>query len=56
MTQAFEKVMEEKTAKNESDESLGDMNARYFEEAMSLENAFEKVQSSDINFSSRFNF
>lgn len=58
MTQTFEKEIEKKTAKFESevDESLGDLNVRYFEGAMSLENAFEKIESSDINFSSRLNF
>lgn len=64
MTQAYEKVMEMKSPKieqvetpieSEVDELLGDLNPRYFEEAMSLEDALEKVYSSDIYFSSKFN-
>jgi len=64
MTQAYEKVMEMKSPKieqvetpieSEVDELLGDLNPRYFEEAMTLEDALEKVYSSDIYSSSRYN-
>jgi len=64
MTQTYEKVMEMESPKieqvetpieSEVDELLGDLNPRYFEEAMTLENALEKVYSSDIYSSSRYN-
>jgi len=64
MTQTYEKVMEMESPKieqvetpieSEVDELLGDLNPRYFEEGMTLENALEKVYSSDIYSSRRYN-
>jgi hypothetical protein len=37
------------------EEILGDLNPRYFEEDMTLENALEKVHSSAMNFSAKYN-
>ena len=48
MTQIIEKVMEKKGLKSEqieADEQLGDLNPRYFEEAMTPENALVKVHA-----------
>jgi len=66
MTQAYEEVMEVKSLeveeikhpevqRNEVDELLGDLNPRYYEEIISLNEAQERVYSSDINFSNQFN-
>jgi hypothetical protein len=59
MTQTYEKVMEMKSPKIEQaetpEEILGDLNPRYFEEDMTLENALEKVHSSAMNFSAKYN-
>jgi len=69
MTQAYEEVMEieiieieeiehptaQESVESEVDELLGDLNPRYFEETYSLEEAQNKVNSSDFNFSSSFN-
>ena len=66
MTQAYEKVMEMKSLEveefirpevqeNEVDELLGDLNPRYFEEVIPLNEARERVYSSDIHFGSQFN-
>jgi hypothetical protein len=65
MTQAYEKVMEieieieqpevEAPIESEVDELLGDLNPRYFEEAMTLQDAQQKINASDISFSSKFN-
>ena len=59
MTQIIEKAMEMKSSKIEQaeiqEEILGDLNPRYFEEAMTLENAMEKVHSSAMNFSAKYN-
>ena len=66
MTQAYEEVMEVKSLEveeikhpevqeNEVDELLGDLNPRYYEEIISLNEAQERVYSSDINFSNQFN-
>jgi len=58
MTQTYEKAMEMKSQKVEQvkmDESLGDLNPRYFEEGMTPENALEKVHSSAMNFSAKYN-
>ena len=60
MTQAYEKVMEIEGPKVEQiesqiseeskmDELLGDLNPRYFEEAMAPENALDKVYSTKIS-------
>lgn len=57
MTQIIEKVMEKKSPKSEqieADESLGDLNPRYFEEAMTPENSLEKVKASQGGFGGRF--
>ena len=67
MTLTYEKVMVMKRPEVEEievqtpleyemDESLGDLNPRYFEESISLKAAKEEIYSSDINFSSKFNF
>ncbi|MCK4284573.1 MAG: hypothetical protein KAX18_00145 [Candidatus Lokiarchaeota archaeon] len=66
MTQAYEEVMEVKSLeveeiehpevqRSEVDELLGDLNPRYYEEIISLNEAQERVYSSDINFSNQFN-
>ena len=66
MTQAYEEVMEMKSLEieeieqpevqeNEVDELLGDLNPRYFEEAISLSEAQERIYSSDFYFNSQFN-
>ena len=55
MTQTYQKVMEKKSLKVEQAEKLGDLNPKYFEEGMSLENALEKVHSSAMNFSAKYN-
>ncbi|MHA1883475.1 MAG: hypothetical protein ACW96S_00365 [Promethearchaeota archaeon] len=65
MTQTYEKVIEieieieqpevETPIESEVDELLGDLNPRYFEEAMTLEDARQKINTSDISFSSKFN-
>ena len=69
MTQAYEEVMEieiieieeiehptaQESVESEVDELLGDLNPRYYEETLSMEDAHNKVYSSDINFSSSFN-
>ena len=59
MTQTYEKAMEMKSSKVEQaekpEEKLGDLNPRYFEETMTLENAMEKVHSSAMNFSAKYN-
>ncbi len=60
MTQAYENVMEMEGPKVEQiesqiseeskmDELLGDLNPRYFEEAMAPENALDKVYSTKIS-------
>ena len=69
MTQVYEEVMEieiaeieeiehptaQESVESEVDELLGDLNPRYYEEILSMEDAHNKVFSSDINFSSSFN-
>jgi len=55
MVQIYEEVMVEKVEKIEEAESLGDLNPRYFEEGMTPENALEKVHSSAMNFSAKYN-
>ncbi len=66
MTQAYEEVMEMKSLEieeieqpevqeNEVDELLGDLNPRYFEEAISLSETQERINSSDFYFNSQFN-
>jgi len=63
MTQAYENVMEieieqpevEAPIVSEIDELLGDLNPRYFEEALTLEDTRQKINTSDISFSSKFN-
>ncbi len=66
MTQAYEEVMEMKSVEieeikhpevqeNEVDELLGDLNPRYYEESISMNEAKDRVYSSDINYSNQFN-
>ncbi|MHA2122633.1 MAG: hypothetical protein ACW990_15630 [Promethearchaeota archaeon] len=66
MTQAYENVMEmiieieqpevEAPIESEVDELLGDLNPRYFEESMTLEDARQKAYTSDVSVSSSYNF
>lgn len=61
MTQIYEKVIVKKSKKieeteNQVDESLGDLNPKYFEEAIHLEEAKERIEASDIYAGSKFNF
>jgi len=62
MTQIYEKVLVEKVEKIEEaeyqdeDESLGDLNPKYFEEGLSLEEAKERINASDICAGSKFNY
>jgi hypothetical protein len=66
MTQAYEKVMEiiieieeyevEAPIESEVDELLGDLNPRYFEEVMTLDEARQKAHLSDVSISSNLNF
>jgi hypothetical protein len=61
MTQAYEKVVEIKQPEvkapieSEEDELLGDLNPRYFEESLKLEDARQEVYTSDIIMSSKYN-
>jgi len=57
MTQIIEKEKEKESPKSEqieSNEILGDLNPRYFEEAMTPENALEKIKASQGGFGGRF--
>jgi len=57
MTQIIEKIIEKESPKSEqieSNEILGDLNPRYFEEAMTPENALEKIKASQGGFGGRF--
>jgi mannose/fructose-specific phosphotransferase system component IIA len=61
MTQIYEKVMVKKVEKIEETESqdvelLGDLNPKYFEEVIRLEEAKERIRASDIFAGSKFNF
>ena len=61
MTQIYEKVLVKKVEKIEEtecqdDELLGDLNPKYFEEAIHLEEAKERIYSSDIYAGSNFNY
>ncbi len=61
MTQIYEKVMAKKSnkieeAENQVDELLGDLNSKYFEEAIHLKEAKNRVIASDIYAGSKFNF
>ena len=56
MTQIIEKVMEKKGLKHEeieSNEPLGDLNPRYFEEGMTPGDALEKAKASYVGFGGR---
>ncbi|MHA2131723.1 MAG: hypothetical protein ACXABO_13375 [Promethearchaeota archaeon] len=66
MTQAYKKVVEIEfeeieypevkiSIESEVDELIGDLNPRFFEEASSLKEAKDRIQTSDITFSSNFN-
>jgi hypothetical protein len=69
MTQAYENVMEVKgseiieielpevqiSTESEVDELLGDLNPRYFEEIMTLDEARQQAYTSDVSMSSNFN-
>jgi hypothetical protein len=61
MTEVYEEVMVKKVEKIEApesqdDELLGDLNPKYFEEAVHLEEAMERIRASDIYAGSKFNF
>ncbi len=61
MVQIYEKVMVEKVekideAENQEDELLGDLNPKYFEEAIHLKEAKKSITASDIYAGSKFNF
>jgi len=61
MTQIYEKVIVKKSKKieeteNQVDELLGDLNPKYFEEAIYFEEAKERIKTSDIYAGSKFNF
>ena len=66
MTQAYEEVMEMKTPEveeiespkvqeNEVDELIGDLNPRYFEEAMSMNEAKDRIHSAKAYSNNIFN-
>ena len=58
MTQIYEEVMVKKSKKiekTEVDETLGDLNPKYFEEAINLKEAKERIRASDIYAGSKFN-
>jgi len=65
MTQAYENVIEieiefeqpevEVLIETEVDELLGDLNPRYFEECITLDEARQKAYTSDVSMSSNFN-
>jgi hypothetical protein len=66
MTQAYKKVVEMEfeeieypevkiSIESEVDELIGDLNPRFFEEVSSLKEAKDRIQTSDITFSSNFN-
>ncbi|MHA2259407.1 MAG: hypothetical protein ACXACO_15700 [Promethearchaeota archaeon] len=66
MTQAYKKVVEIEfeeieypevkiSIESEVDELIGDLNPRFFEEVSSLKEAKDRIQTSDITFSSNFN-
>jgi hypothetical protein len=66
MTQAYEEVMEMKTPEveeiespevqeNEVDELIGDLNPRYYEEAISMNEAKDRIHSAKAYSSYSFN-
>ena len=60
MTQIYEEVMVKKSKKieeteNQVDETLGDLNPKYFEEIINLKEAKERIKASDIYAGSKFN-
>ncbi|MHA1914046.1 MAG: hypothetical protein ACW986_06230 [Promethearchaeota archaeon] len=67
MTQAYENVMEMNSfeeieqievgvpIESEIDDLLGNLNPRYFEESMTLDDARQKAYTSDVSMSSNFN-
>ncbi|MHA1931168.1 MAG: hypothetical protein ACW96X_01435 [Promethearchaeota archaeon] len=66
MTQAYGKVMEmksieveeievQKSMENETDELLGDLNPKYFEEAISLNEAKDRIYSAKAYSDNIFN-
>ncbi len=61
MTEVYEEVMVKKVEKieepeSQDDELLGDLNPKYFEEVIHLEEAMERIRGSDIYAGSIFNF
>ena len=66
MTQAYENVMEieiefeqpevEAPIESKTEELLGDLNPRYFEECMTLDEARQNAYASDVSISSNLNF
>ena len=56
MTQIYEEVIVKQSKKiEETDETLGDLNPKYFEEAINLKEAKERIRASDIYAGSKFN-
>jgi hypothetical protein len=55
MTQIYEEVLVEKVEKIEEPESLGDLNPKYFEEAISLDEAKDKVDAAQSYSNYGFN-
>jgi hypothetical protein len=49
MVQIYEKAMEKKSSEIEQNEILGDLNPRYFEEAINLKEAKNRAYASAIN-------
>lgn len=59
MTQIYAEVVVKKVEKieePEEPESLGDLNPKYFEEAIHLKDAKERIRASDIYAGSKFDF
>ncbi|MHA1985733.1 MAG: hypothetical protein ACW98D_03745 [Promethearchaeota archaeon] len=60
MTQIYEEVMVKKSKKieeteNQVDEAIGDLNPKYFEEALTLKEAKERIKTADVYAGSKFN-
>ena len=55
MVQIYEKVLVEKVEKIEEAESLGDLNPKFFEEAISLNEAKDRIHSAKAYSDNIFN-
>jgi hypothetical protein len=61
MVQIYEEGMVKKAesieeAENKVDEALGDLNPKYFEEAIHLKEAKERIKASNIHAGSKYDF